>query len=156
METKNKDYFCVILAGGKGRRLWPTSRTDLPKQFIDFFGTGRTLIQQSYDRFKRFIPEENIYVSTEHEYVSLVKEQLPMLDSEHLLVEPVNRNTAGSVAWAVLNIQKREENASIIIVPSDQYITGEDAFKRNILDGLELVGQKDMVFHVRTYRKQGL
>lgn len=145
METKNKDYFCVILAGGKGRRLWPTSRTDLPKQFIDFFGTGRTLIQQSYDRFKRFIPEENIYVSTEHEYVSLVKEQLPMLDSEHLLVEPVNRNTAPAVAWAGRRIHRNGDNSCIVVTPADQLIIGEEAFERDILEGLDFVSKNQIM-----------
>lgn len=116
-----------------------------PKQFIDFFGTGRTQLQSTFDRMVSVIPKDNIYVCTCKEYVHWVHEQLPELSEECLMVEPVNRNTAGSVAWAMLNIQKRNENASIVIVPSDQYITGEEAFQQNILDGLDLVGKQDMV-----------
>ena len=138
MNLSSKNY-CIILAGGRGKRLWPSSRMERPKQFIDFFGTGRTQLQSTFDRMVSVIPKDNIYVCTCKEYVHWVHEQLPELNEECLMVEPVTRNTAGSVAWAMLNIQKRDENASIVIVPSDQYITGEDAFQRNILDGLDLV-----------------
>ena len=78
MEISEK-HFCLILAGGKGRRLWPCSREQKPKQFIDFFGTGRTQLQQAYDRMVRIVPRENIYVSTQMEYSHWVTEQLPEL-----------------------------------------------------------------------------
>ena len=141
----SKSNYCIILAGGRGKRLWPSSRMERPKQFLDFFGTGRTQLQDTFCRMTSIVPKENIYVCTCKEYEHWVHEQLPELQDGCLMIEPINRNTAGSVAWAMLNIQKRDENASIVIVPSDQYITGEDAFKRNVIDGLDLVGQKDMV-----------
>ncbi len=99
MEQSNNNY-CVILAGGMGRRLWPCSREHKPKQFLDFFGVGRTQLQQTFDRFVRILPKENILVCTNREHAPLVREQLPDLHEENLLVEPVNRGTAPSVAWA--------------------------------------------------------
>ena len=79
MEKSNQNY-CVILAGGKGRRLWPCSREDHPKQFIDFFGVGRTQLQSTFDRFSKVIPLENIFICTCQEYLSMVKEQVPEID----------------------------------------------------------------------------
>ena len=80
----NKDNFCVIMGGGIGSRFWPFSRKTLPKQFLDFFGTGRSLLQQTFDRFKQVIPTENILVVTNDLYADLVKEQLPELNSEQI------------------------------------------------------------------------
>ena len=140
-----KNNYCIILAGGRGKRLWPSSRMERPKQFLDFFGTGRTQLQETFYRMASILPQENIYVCTCKEYAHWVHEQLPELEADRVMIEPINRNTAGSVGWAMLNIQKRDMNARIVIVPSDQYITGDEAFKRNILDGMELVGQQDMV-----------
>ena len=98
MKSHNKNY-CIILAGGVGRRLWPVSRKELPKQFIDFFGTGRTLLQQTFDRFAHFIPRNRIFVSTFADYVELVKEQLPELPQGNILPEPVQLNTAPAAIW---------------------------------------------------------
>ena len=100
MEIFNKNNYCVILAGGKGRRLWPYSRMEYPKQFIDFFGTGRTQLQSTFDRFARLLPLENILVCTNREYADMVRQQLPDLPKNNLLAEPLGRNTAPSVAWA--------------------------------------------------------
>jgi mannose-1-phosphate guanylyltransferase len=135
--------FCVILAGGKGRRLWPCSRQNFPKQFIDFFGVGRTQLQQTFDRFSKFIPKDNIYVSTSHEYEYLVKEQLPELSGDNILSEPIHRNTAPSVAWAVHRILRKTDDANIVVTPSDQTIYNEDSFKTNVLDGLDFVERND-------------
>ena len=117
---KSKQNYCVILAGGKGRRLWPSSREERPKQFIDFFGVGRTQLQATFDRFSKVIPHENIFICTCKEYLSLVKEQVPEVDERNILVEPVNRNTAPSVAWANMRIKRSQPDANIIITPSDQ------------------------------------
>ena len=116
---KSEKFYCIILAGGKGKRLWPCSREEKPKQFVDFFGTGRTQLQTTFDRFARLMPRDHIYVCTNQEYVPLVREQLPELKEECLMIEVVNRNTAASTSWAMLNIQKHCEDASIAITPSD-------------------------------------
>ena len=97
MMTNNRNYYCVILAGGKGKRLWPCSRESKPKQFIDFFGSGRTQLQQTYDRFAGIVPRENIFVSTNMVYSELVREQLPDIAADHILAEPIYRNTAPSL-----------------------------------------------------------
>ena len=97
MTTKQNNY-CVILAGGKGRRLWPCSRDRFPKQFIDFFGSGRTQLQQTFDRFVRILPRENIYINTSRRYLDIVREQLPEIPMAHIMAEPIHRNTAPSVA----------------------------------------------------------
>ena len=142
---KQKNNFCVILAGGRGRRLWPSSRMERPKQFIDFFGTGRTLLQTTYDRFLSFMLEENIYVCTSQEYVDLVHEQLPELPDEHLLVEPVNRNTAPSVAWAGRRIHNMCDEARVIVTPSDLHVVGDEAFAKDVLKGLDFVAKRDLM-----------
>ena len=140
-----KNNFCVILAGGRGMRLWPASRLEKPKQFLDFFGTGRTQLQATFDRFTQFILPDNIYVCTSSEYEKLVREQLPELPDDHVLVEPVARNTAPSVAWAGRRIHRMCEDARIIVTPSDQFIVGDEPFRNNVLQALDFVAQNDMM-----------
>lgn len=139
MATDNKNYYCVILAGGKGRRLWPCSRESKPKQFLDFFGTGKTQLQQTYERFLEIVPKENIYVSTYLNYRDLVREQLPELTDDQILAEPIYRNTAPSLSWANHRISLLNPNGCLIATPSDQIVFNEEAFKRNVLEGLKFV-----------------
>lgn len=145
MAINNPDNYCVILAGGKGKRLWPTSRENYPKQFIDFFGSGRTLLQQTYDRFLQVVPQENIFVCTNQNYADVVREQLPHLGENNLMAEPIFRSTAPSLAWTTHRIYHINPSANIIISPSDQAIQNEDAFVHNVLDGLQFVSQHDCV-----------
>ena len=142
---KTKTNYCIILAGGKGRRLWPCSREERPKQFIDFFGVGRTQLQTTYDRIVKVIPHENIYICTCREYLSLVNEQLPDVDEQHILVEPVNRNTAPSVAWATMRIRRINPDANILITPSDQLVVDEASFMRSLETGLSYVSENDVL-----------
>ena len=118
----NKDNFCVIMGGGIGSRFWPFSRKTLPKQFLDFFGTGRSLLQQTFDRFSKVIPTENILVVTNDLYADLVKEQLPELQPKQILLEPTRRNTAPCIAWAAYHIRALNPNANIVVAPSDHLI----------------------------------
>ncbi|MCH4181564.1 MAG: NTP transferase domain-containing protein [Prevotella sp.] len=141
--AKTDENYCVILAGGRGKRLWPCSREQQPKQFIDFFGTGKTQFQQTYDRISKFIEPSHIYVNTNEQYVGMVKNQLPDLPDDNLLAEPINRNTAPSVAWACCRISHINPQANLIIVPSDQTIINEEAFQKNVLDGLQFVSDRD-------------
>lgn len=145
MHPEGDRNYCVILAGGKGRRLWPSSRESFPKQFIDFFGTGRTQLQITYDRFVKILPPENIFVCTNREFASIVEEQLPDLPVRHILVEPVNRGTAPSVAWAAMRILRRDPDANIIIVPSDQIVLNEEAFHRSLETGISYVKENDVI-----------
>ena len=144
MKIDNQNY-CVILAGGRGRRMWPVSRKAYPKQFVDFFGTGRTQLQATYDRFARLLPSENIYICTCKEYLPLVKEQLPELTDMHILVEPVHRNTAPSVAWANMRIKRINPKANIIITPSDQMVMNEEKFQRSLETGLNYVTENNVL-----------
>ena len=139
MKTSIDHYYCVILAGGKGRRLWPCSRENNPKQFLDFFGVGRTQLQQTYDRFAAIMPRDHIFVNTNEAYVQLVKEQLPDLAPENMMAEPIHRNTAPSVAWAAHRINHLDPEACIIVSPSDQAIQDEEAFRQNVLEGFAFV-----------------
>lgn len=133
----NINYYCVIMAGGIGRRFWPYSRKALPKQFLDFFGTGRTLLQQTYDRYKQIIPPENIYITTHRDYKELVKNLLPEVDESSLIVEEERRNTAPAIAYASHVIQKVNPDATIVVAPSDHLILKMDEFKQAILKGME-------------------
>ena len=142
---KLPDNYCIILAGGNGRRLWPTSRKSCPKQFIDFFGTGRTQLQSTFDRMARIIPAENIYVNTRLEHEALARQQLPQLPPENILTEPVNRNTAPSVAWAAARIMRLCPDARIIVVPSDQVIVGDDNFHACVEKGLDFVADNRII-----------
>jgi mannose-1-phosphate guanylyltransferase len=145
MEITEKNNFCVILAGGRGQRLWPASRKDYPKQFMDFFGTGKTMLQTTFERFARILPKENIYICSCKEYFQLVKDQLPGLPEENIMLEPIHRNTAPSVAWANMRILQRDANANIIITPSDQLVLNENSFYHSITVGLGYVSENDVL-----------
>ena len=142
--TENND-FCVILAGGRGRRLWPASRNEHPKQFMDFFGTGKTMLQTTFNRFANILPKENIYICTCKEYLELVKEQLPEVPEINIMLEPIHRNTAPSVAWAAMRILQRNRDANIIISPSDQLVLDEGAFNHSMSVGVSYVSENDVL-----------
>jgi len=133
----------VILAGGKGRRLWPCSREEFPKQFIDFFGTGKTQLQQTYDRMQKVIDKDKIYINTNEQYADIVRCQLPDLPDDMLMSEPIYRNTAPSVAWAVHRIINIDPDANIIVVPSDQLILNEEQFAADVREGLDFVASHE-------------
>lgn len=141
--TPDRHRYCVIMCGGIGSRFWPYSRTNKPKQFIDFFGTGRSLLQMSYDRILPLVPKENIIVVTNALYAPLVREQLPELDDSQVLLEPCRRNTAPCIAWAGNHIMARDPQASMIVTPSDHLITNEAEFNRSVLRGFEFVESHD-------------
>lgn len=143
MTQTNQDY-CLILAGGMGSRLWPISTEACPKQFQDIFGTGRTLLQQTYDRFLRFIQPDHIYISTCQDYLPLVSEQLPNVPVSQIIVEPVRRGTLASVALGSLIIAaKRDAQANVICSPADQWITDEGSFHADVREGLDFVAHSD-------------
>lgn len=133
------DNFCVIMGGGIGSRFWPFSRENKPKQFLDFFGTGRSLLQQTFDRFSQIIPVENIFIATNDVYSDLVKEQLPELAESQILREPTRRNTAPCIAYASYHIQAINPNANIVVTPADHLILQEQHFLKNIQTGLNFV-----------------
>lgn len=131
------------MSGGVGSRFWPYSRKNLPKQFLDFFGTGRSLLQQTFDRFNKLIPTENILIVTNELYANLVQKQLPQLNPQQILLEPSRRNTAPCIAWASYHIRALNPNANIVVAPSDHLILKENEFLTAIENGLEFVAKAD-------------
>lgn len=139
----NKNLYCVIMAGGVGSRFWPCSRNNRPKQFLDFFGTGSTLLQQTFKRFCRLIPVENILIVTNADYRQLVMEQLPEIAESQILLEPARRNTAPCIAYAAWRIRAINPEAAMVVAPSDHLILKEDSFLNAIERGLNFVSATD-------------
>lgn len=133
------DNYCVIMAGGVGSRFWPVSRTLMPKQFLDILGTGKTLLQETFDRFKKLIPDENFYIVTSSEYKDIVLTQLPEISAEQVLLEPMRRNTAPCIAFANMKINQKNPNANIVVTPADHLIIKVEEFIRVIEKGLGFV-----------------
>jgi mannose-1-phosphate guanylyltransferase len=131
------------MCGGIGSRFWPYSRSSRPKQFIDFLGTGRSLLQMSYDRVLPIVPKENVLIVTNEQYAPLVREQLPELDESQILLEPARRNTAPCIAWAAYHIAAIDPEASIIVTPSDHLITNEPVFDQCVNRGFEFIENND-------------
>jgi len=127
------------MSGGIGSRFWPASRTSFPKQFLDFFGTGRSLLQQTYDRFSQLIPADNIYVITNVKYKKLTMAQLPELKEDQILLEPQRRNTAPCLAFAANRILAVNPKANMVVAPSDHLIMKEADFLMRIKEGLSFV-----------------
>lgn len=125
----HKHQYVAILAGGLGTRFWPKSRSAEPKQFLDILGCGRSLLQSTYDRYKKFIYKENIYVITTEEYEQKVKEQLPQLPAENILCEPSRKNTAPCVALMAAKLFQKDKKSTFIVAPSDHLVKNDEAFK---------------------------
>jgi len=131
------------MAGGIGSRFWPMSRTAHPKQFLDVLGTGQTLLQQTYNRFLRLCPKENIYIVTNDLYVDLVKEQLIGIDLNNILSEPARKNTAPCVAYACYKIAQLNPDAVTVVAPSDHLISKEDTFVKAIKSCFKKASKED-------------
>ena len=142
--TNNNNY-CVIMAGGIGSRFWPYSRKNKPKQFLDFFGVGQTLLQQTFERYSKIVPSENIIVITNAEYEGLVKEQLPSLQANQILLEPARRNTAPCIAMASMHIHAINPEANMVVAPCDHLVLKEGEFIEAINKGLEFVAQSSQL-----------
>lgn len=142
----NNEHYAIIMAGGVGSRFWPISRRNLPKQFIDILGTGKTLIQDTYNRFKRIVPEENIYILTNHQYTDLVRDQLGIEDDFRIIGEPAMRNTAPCIAYACHKINALNNNACVVISPSDHLVLNTDQFIADIQLSLYTAQQTSALF----------
>lgn len=139
----NKNYYCVIMAGGVGARFWPLSRNTFPKQFIDILGTGETLIQQTFRRLCTVCPPENVFVVTHRNYYDLVISQLPGIVAEHVLCEPLRRNTAPCIAYASYKIKQLNPDACVVVAPSDHIILKEKEFTETLLAALQATENND-------------
>ncbi len=139
----HKNNYCVIMAGGIGARFWPMSRTSHPKQFIDILGTGKTLIQQTFDRFLSICPKENIYIVTNEIYKQMILDQLEGITAGQVLCEPMRRNTAPAIAYAAYKIMDQNKDANLVVAPSDHIILKEDSFTDVITSALEATSKND-------------
>src|SRR6476620_10586303 len=108
-----KHHYVAIMAGGIGSRFWQMSRTNMPKQFLDILHTGKTLIQQTFDRYKKLVPADNIYIVTSLEYVEIVKKQLPALPVENIVAEPSKKNTAPCIAYIAFKLLQKDPVALV-------------------------------------------
>lgn len=141
----DKNNHLVILAGGIGSRLWPLSTLDKPKQFVDILGCGSTMLQLTFDRFNGIIPQENVWVVTTKDYVTMVKEQLPSLSEMNILCEPVRRNTAASIAYASWRIKSINPKANVVVSPSDHIVLNVTEFRRVIESTLKFASETDSI-----------
>lgn len=140
----NNDY-CIILAGGKGTNFWPYSRESYPKQFLDFFGTGESLLQQTYTHISQIIPENHIFIITNKAYGYLVREQLPQVSEDNILLEPLDRNTVPGAAWGCYHIYTINPEANILILSCDQVILKEERFKEAVHQSLDFTSKHEWI-----------
>lgn len=143
MDYNKENRYCVIMCGGVGSRFWPRSRQSKPKQFIDFLGTGRSLLQMTVDRLTDIVPRENILMMTNAQYATLIKEQLPELNEEQILLEPSRRNTAPCIAWAAWHIRALNPQAQIMVAPSDHLILKQREFTESVRKAFRFVESHD-------------
>lgn len=146
----------VIMAGGSGTRFWPYSRDSKPKQFLDVLGSGRTLLQMTLDRFIGMVSAKNIWIVTNEKYADLVKEQLPELNDDHILLEPDKRNTAPCIAYASYKILKKNPNATMIVTPADHAIFKDREFSKVIRTAVGHAASNDhlVTIGIRPYRPE--
>ena len=140
-----KDNHLVIMAGGVGSRIWPMSTVDNPKQFIDILGVGRTLLQLTFDRFKGICLPENTWIVTNKKYEAIIKEQLPEIPVENILLEPCRRNTAPCIAYVSWRIKTKDPRANVVVTPSDHVVTNEAEFQRVVKTCLKFSGESDAI-----------
>jgi mannose-1-phosphate guanylyltransferase len=133
------------MAGGTGTRFWPISRNAKPKQFLDILGLGKTFLQMTYDRFVKLIPSSNIIVVTSLQYKDLVKEQLPLLTDDQILLEPYRKNTAPCIAYATCKLLEKDPDALAVVAPSDHIISNDDEFLHNLKAALVLAEREDVL-----------
>ncbi|MEM7660077.1 MAG: mannose-1-phosphate guanylyltransferase [Bacteroidota bacterium] len=142
---KPANTYVIIMAGGVGSRFWPMSRSSFPKQFHDIMGRGKTLIQETVERFELFVPSENIYIVTNERYLALIQEQCPQLSRDQILLEPVGRNTAPCIAYAAYKINKINPEATFVVAPADHLIAREDEFLNYLRLGIDGAASADYI-----------
>jgi mannose-1-phosphate guanylyltransferase len=135
--------YVAIMAGGVGSRFWPGSREARPKQFLDMLGTGKSLLQLTFERFLPICPKENIFIVTNAIYKDLVKQQLEGIDDNQILCEPSRNNTGPCVCYTALKLADLDPNANFVIAPSDHIVLKEHAFLEKISLALDFASKND-------------
>lgn len=146
----NKHNYVAIMAGGIGSRFWPMSRTNYPKQFLDILNTGKTLIQQTFERYRKLVPKENIFIITSREYIPIVKKQLPEVAGENILGEPSRKNTAPCVAYVSFKLLQKDPEANLVAAPADHLVTETKDFINTSKKAL------DFVSHINAFVTLGI
>lgn len=135
----------IIMAGGLGSRFWPISNTDCPKQFVDAMGSGKSMLQMTFERYAKLCHKENIVVVTGEQYADRVREQLPNLEPYQVLSEPLRRNTAPCVAYAASVIEKMDPEATLVVTPSDHAVFREGKFLADIKQAIDTVQHHEWI-----------
>lgn len=135
----------IIMAGGVGSRFWPMSTPEMPKQFIDVLGIGKSMLQMTVERFMGVIPIENVWVVTSKKYKDIVSEQIPGIQSEQILLEPCMRNTAPCIAYVTYKIKKRYSEANLVFSPADHIVLDLERFKNVIRESLKFTEKSDAI-----------
>lgn len=138
----------VIMAGGIGSRLWPVSTPEMPKQFIDLLGVGKSLLQLTVERFRSVADIAGMWVVTSENYVDIVRKQLPEMPADHILAEPVPRNTAPCIAYACWRIMREDPEANIVVTPSDAIVLKTELFSEIISKALEFTASSSSIVTV--------
>ena len=138
----------VIMAGGIGSRLWPVSTPEMPKQFIDLLGVGKSLLQLTVERFRSVAGIAGMWVVTSENYVDIVRKQLPEMPADHILAEPVPRNTAPCIAYACWRIMREDPEANIVVTPSDAIVLKTELFSEIISKALEFTASSSSIVTV--------
>lgn len=142
------NIYVVIMAGGSGTRFWPYSRDAKPKQFLDVIGTGRSLLQMTFDRFLETTDADKIWVVSNEKYEGLIKEQLPEIANHQILLEPEKRNTAPCIAYASYKIMKRDPHAVLVVSPADHVIFKEKEFTQVIKKSIDTAGKEEKLITI--------
>ena len=140
-----KNNYVAIMAGGVGSRFWPASSEEKPKQFLDIAGHGMSLLEETYKRFYSFIDKDNIFIVTNSKYKDLVLELIPDFQQKNLIIEPSRNNTAPSIAYTTFKIHELNNNANIVVAPSDHIILKESVFIKKIITALQFTDSHDSI-----------
>lgn len=135
----------VIMAGGIGSRFWPVSTTERPKQFLDIMGCGKTMLQLTLERFGDIVPKENVWVVTGAAFADMVREQLPEVPAENILLEPCGRGTAPCICYVSWKIKMRNPKANVIVTPADHDVKDVETFRRAISDTVAFAAETDAI-----------
>ena len=144
----NDRYYAIIMAGGVGSRFWPVSRNEMPKQFLDILGIGKSFLQMTVARFAKIVPMENILIVSASKYKDLIFQQLPDIKEENVLLEPYKRNTAPCIAYATYKLMSRDPDATVVVSPSDHFIADEGLFLDTVSTVMKYASSNDELFTI--------
>ena len=138
----------LIMAGGKGERFYPASRNLLPKQFLSLGADNETMIQKTVNRIRDLVSPQDIFVLTNKNYLSLVKEQLKDVPTENIVLEPLSKNTAPAIELGVEIAKRKYDDAKVIVLPSDHIIKDEVEFRRILKVATQFVENKESILTI--------